>query len=283
MNAGTTLGSMATASGSTAIFAIDTTGIQLLGYKDILSSATTIAAPKDGTSVPKSNEATLSWAPLTGALTYDYQYSLNADYSNKTNPADIDGTSVVVGGLDAGTKYYWRVRSATPVISPWVKGSFITSLGNPALTSPSAFDQAAASVNPSFSWNAVPGAVSYELQVSDNPFYANAWVKKPLEHTVWMWEDTLEYATTYYWRVKAYSTGTESKWTEGTFTTIPEPTEAAAPVINVQTPPATQAPAPAPVIIPTPIASGYLWAIIIIGAVLVIALIVLIVRTRRVV
>jgi len=117
--------------------------------------------------------------------------------------------------------------------------------------------------------------------------------------------------TTYYWRVRADATGPiYSPWSAVRSFTIGTLPEAAAPVIIRQPPPAPvievppapeivlqppdiilpapPAPTPAPEIVipaapaPAPaVPSWAIYAIIIIGAVLVIALIVLIMRTRR--
>lgn len=71
-------------------------------------------------------------------------------------------------------------------------------------------------------------------------------------------------------------------WVTGMFTTGARPVDVAPPVEIVPPPPA-----PPAEVIEIPVAPaippGLLWAVIAIGAVLVIALIVLIVRTRRVV
>ncbi|MHC4501171.1 MAG: hypothetical protein ACYS21_18910, partial [Planctomycetota bacterium] len=119
--------------------------------------------------------------------------------------------------------------------------------------------------------------------------------------------------TTYYWRVRLAADGpVYSPWSTVRSFTIGSLPEAAEPVIIQQPPapvievpptpeiiiqapeivlppsPPAPAPAPAPEIVippapapPAPITPAYIWAIIIIGAVLVIALIILIVRTRR--
>lgn len=101
---------------------------------------------------------------------------------------------------------------------------------------------------------------------------------------------------TYYWRVRVNEEGpVQSPWSDTWSFTIeeaeapppvtveevppPEVTvELPPPEVKVEVPPLVEVP-PAP----APIAPAYIWAIIIIGAILVIALIVLIVRTRRVV
>jgi len=105
-------------------------------------------------------------------------------------------------------------------------------------------------------------------------------VKKPLTHTVWTWDEDLQYSTTYYWRVRAVVGTVTSGWTEASFTTMAKPVPPQPPIVipPANPPPIINIPpAPAPVYT-TP---AYLWAVIIIGAILVIAVIVLIVRTRR--
>jgi len=109
--------------------------------------------------------------------------------------------------------------------------------------------------------------------------------------------------TTYYWRVRVDSTESRSGWSEvRTLVVADEPVRATpAPVkieipptpkielpqpkVSITVPPPTQVkipPAPPPPPQPAPITPAYIWATIIIGAVLIIALIILIVRTRRV-
>ena len=114
--------------------------------------------------------------------------------------------------------------------------------------------------------------------------------------------------TTYYWKVRVNSAGpVKSAWSDVRSFTIGELPEQLEPVI-IQQPPAPvisvppapsitieppeivlpPQPAPPPDIVipaapaaPAPITPAYIWAIIIIGAILVIALVVLIIRTRR--
>jgi len=114
--------------------------------------------------------------------------------------------------------------------------------------------------------------------------------------------------TTYYWKVRVSSTGpVKSAWSEVRsfdIGALPEQVEPViveqppAPVISVPPAPAITitppeivlppAPAPPPDIVipsppaaPAPITPAFIWAIVIIGAILVIALVVLIIRTRR--
>jgi len=103
---------------------------------------------------------------------------------------------------------------------------------------------------------------------------------------------TLERGATYFWRVRAIEP-VEGDWsTIANFTVAEEAPAPPDPVVVTTTQPpdiiVEIPPAPPATVIEIPpapaaeeIAPAYIWAIIIIGAVLVIAVIVLIVRTRR--
>ena len=106
--------------------------------------------------------------------------------------------------------------------------------------------------------------------------------------------DDLVPGVTYYWRVKV-TDPVESPWSEARSFTVAEADAPApvaiqpaapAPEITVEVPAAPAVTLPAPVVqIPEmapAIPSSLLWAVVVIGAILVIALIVLIVRTRKV-
>ena len=92
----------------------------------------------------------------------------------------------------------------------------------------------------------------------------------------------LEWDTDYYWRVMATVDGEDYDWSTGAFRIMaePEPEPEPTPPVII-TPPADPTP---PVVLPAapaPITPGWIYAIIGVGAVLVIAVIVLIVTTRR--
>jgi hypothetical protein len=221
-------------------------------------------------------------------------------YSPATGTGALDNLSVIIPatGLQPGTTYYWAVYSIAPLTSALSEvRSFTVKPGAaavPIIGAP-ANGGTIDTTKPAFSWSPVSGVTMYQFQISEGtafaaPIYdsqvANAGVQLPL--TV-----TLEQGKTYFWRVRGLLPIAGDWSTIANFTVAlppapaPAPTppvvvqQMPAPVINIPaSPPATQItipPAPAEKVInPT-----YIWAIIIIGAVLVIAVIVLIVRTRR--
>jgi hypothetical protein len=191
----------------------------------------------------------------------------------------------------------------------------LASLAAPTLTAPG-LGATNTSLSPAFSWGAVTGATGYEFQLSDNANFVLPIVnltggEAALVVPFYKYVSELDYDTTYYWRVKAldvefvdFVISNTSAWATNVFTTEEE-VEPEVPVwtcpqcgLTFETREGLEAhctsahpPAEPPVIEPivevitpaeTPITPAWIYAIIAVGAVLVIAVIVLIVRTRRV-
>jgi hypothetical protein len=147
-------------------------------------------------------------------------------------------------------------------------------------------------VSPAFSWSPIGGATSYKFELSTNAaFVSTVYDAEVLSAGAQLPSVmTLERGKQYFWRVKALAPS-EGEWsTVANFVVAEEEAPAPPPVVIEQTPaPVINIPAAPPaqqIVIPAPepakvISPAYIWAIIIIGAVLVIAVIVLIVRTRR--
>jgi len=161
------------------------------------------------------------------------------------------------------------------------------------------------SLTPTFGWGAVADADGYYFEFADNANFVLPLVRLDgdvgrLLVTAYAYVGELPYTTAYYWRVKAVS-GTigagdlvESGWASAVFITKDEPVEPTPPVVVQEAPELPDIIITQPdiiiespdIIVPlpaeTPITPGWIYVIIGVGAVLVIALIVLIVRTRRV-
>ena len=201
----------------------------------------------------------------------------------------------IIFTLLANTQYTWKARGSDQVSndgldSPWsdeytlsvqAGGAVVETQYGPQLQGP-IHGATSVSVNPGFSWAPIFGATLYEfilaldagltLTVEDTPAYVST---PSFQVPV----GTLEYDTTYFWGVKA-TEPVESAQSVGTFQTMS---------IDVFTCPfcgdtfttagaldshiAAVHPAGTP---------AYMWAIIVIGAVLMIAVIMLIMKTRRV-
>jgi len=289
-----------------------TAGPSIYSVKDTVVVVPAITAPAANGQVASNSNFT--WAAVATAfpgVKYDVQVAYDAAFANPIINTTQTGTLLVPAAntLQQGQTYYWRVRvgAGNPLASKWSPATkFSVQLSNPTydITGGGLRLQPAAGatnvpLKPVFQWAAITGAQSYDLQVSDNPVFVNPLdAQTGLNTNVWTFTKELENGKTYYWRVRAVSaSGVASEWVSSAFTTATEAVDepgdpGTAPVITITQPAApiiTITQPAAPVITITqagdsdaPTTPVSVWVLIVIGAVLIIAVIVLIVRTRRV-
>jgi photosystem II stability/assembly factor-like uncharacterized protein len=231
------------------LWSIDTTNTRLMTFTDTLTVPVTQTSP-DNTASGTGNlidhnvrNVSLDWETLEGATSYQWQLDYDTDFSSVPSGFEDNtkASSVRLPTLESDTTYYWRVRANTPVLSPWSeKWSFTTSLDAEAIALRLESPEAGASgvpVKPVFQWNSVAGADAYELLVSaDADFSSPSIIKKDdyaLSATAWQCDLSLDYDTTYYWKVRATNASTHSAWsavsafiTESPPTAVPEVTTA---------------------------------------------------------
>jgi hypothetical protein len=117
-----------------------------------------------------------------------------------------------------------------------------------------------------FSWAPMAGVTEYELVIATDAALTQPVAGTPVTLSTTAYGPvTLEYSTDYYYAVRA-TAPTSSVQSIGSFRTMISPEKVAPPVVVEQ----------------PQISPAWIWAVVIIGALLVIAVIVLIVRTRRV-
>jgi len=250
----------------------------------------------------------VSWNSVPGAWSYSLLWDTRPDFQTATMAGPINAPVTYSAiTVPAGATIYWMVRVNTPLYSPWsAVWNFMTELaiGGPNAPVPEGaiaggtlcggYD---APLHPVFQWSSAVGATGYEFQLSKDVAFTNLIVDHTGDaalgniNTYVLNNVALDYSTTYYWKVRAISATSYTDWCPiQAFTTMDKPTTAPPPVtITQQAAPQITVPLPATtstqIIITQPatkeINPTYIWAIIIIGAVLVIAVVVLIVRTRR--
>jgi len=278
--------------GTNVLWALDDNApTELWTYEDFLAAPVIKSSPPDSTGIDDTDKAWLSWEELNGADEYELKYTTDSHFRvSIVTISDLDDTEERIGdgvpdedlALDDGTMYYWKVKVTEPLLSRWsTVWNFTTKLAPVDRTVEWMPENGAQDViiRPSFGWTRVDSATSYELELADNPDFTNP-IKATTTINSWKCDTDLSYSTTYYWRVQALKGSVVvSSWRSGAFTTMAEP---APPVEVTPAPPAPEITLPAPqVIMPEAATPGWVWAIIGIGAALVIAVIVLIIRTRR--
>ena len=289
----------------------------------LAAAGPTLSLPPDEMNVPANRETgigynvILTWAQQSRATSYELDIAYDGDFSqvlvdgSTVANADLLDTVIQSTGplaleLVPGITYYWRVKAVAPLDSPWSEAwSFtvqtltaaqqaleppeVEEVLEPVVSGP-AFGADDTSTKPTFTWTAVAGA-TYEFVLAeelglDDPFEIIDY-SATCDINAHVAREDLKYSTTYHWRVRAITADATGDWVRGIFTTAaapPEPVEPAEPVIIEQKPAEeiyiTMPAAPSPVQV---IPDWALYTIIVVGAVLVISVIVLIVRTRRVV
>jgi hypothetical protein len=176
-------------------------------------SAPVLTSPSYGETVSTLTPR-LEWNASSGATEYgiqvatDYRFTnLVVDQTGITNLYyDIPG-----GSLSWGTRYYWRANASNSFgsTSSWSSYRYFqTAVGPPNTPEP---------ISPgttiTFTWSAPSGATKYYLQVNTDPAFTGTSLFDGEVGNVTSKEVTgLTMGTTYYWRVKAGSTGGWSDW-----------------------------------------------------------------------
>jgi hypothetical protein len=152
----------------------------------------------------------------------DWLFRSNVRYATVTT-----SQWTVSPALGNNTLYYWRVRAKNCGIGPWsVVRSFRTAPcvtpAAPTLVSPSN-GAIFAYFAPLLNWNDASGAISYDVQVSQDSTFV--WIARSATVTTSQWtvSPCLAYNTYYYWRVRAKNAcGTFGPWSAvWSFKTLP--------------------------------------------------------------
>jgi hypothetical protein len=141
--------------------------------------APTALAPANGSSVQ--TPFTISWSAVSdpsGLLGYNWQVSSSSSFATiaKQDSVNDPGTQATVSGLAAGT-YFWRVQAVSGafVQGPWsqpqsftITGVAAGTPGTPALGPTVGYSTFHPYESITFTWSAVPDAVSYFLMYSND-------------------------------------------------------------------------------------------------------------------
>jgi hypothetical protein len=185
-----------------------------------------LVSPSNGAGGVSTTPA-LDWSDVTNAATYGVQVATDSAFANVVASSSVAASTwTVADPLAFGTTHYWRVRSQRDcgAVSAWSAArSFGTCSGPaaPTLVSP-ASGATNASLTVLLDWNAVTGALSYEIQVATDSSFSNV-VRgtSGLTATQWTVSPGLSASTTYYWRVRALTSCGVGAWSATrSFTTL---------------------------------------------------------------
>ncbi|MFC1953817.1 WD40/YVTN/BNR-like repeat-containing protein, partial [Chloroflexota bacterium] len=261
--------------GSPQLYSIDSRTRHLDTYTDKASmSGPTLVSPEDGATVSintasgKAYDITYIFNRYSSSYVKDAELQISADADfNAIVHTGIYGTStsVLAGATDIttdtvakvigpfandgdglveylpGATYYWRVRTTTPLNTVWseTRSFTVDSLEDPFAVAGPVVGASDVSILPTLTWAKYDGAIHYELSLSEDPSFAIPEWSHNVDNAFYVLDaatETLDYSTSYYWRVRGVTgeTYTEGKtivvpagpWITGVFTTMAEPVEA---------------------------------------------------------
>lgn len=181
---------------------------------------------------------TANWGAAGGAASYKLDVSTSpsfATFVSGYNNKDVGNvTSSVVSGLAAGTTYYYRVRAFSVSVSSGNSNVIIqATLGTPLATAATSVTQTGFTAT----WGAATAATGYQLDVaSDSGFttFVTGYNNRDVAAAASLAINGLTPGTPYYYRVRAYNTGSTST-NSATITLATLPATPAIPVAKAAT------------------------------------------------
>ena len=168
-----------------------------------------------------SNSATLSWTAVSGAMSYDVDYSNSSVWINAATATT--NTSVNLSGLSSGSYYQWRIRTnCSSTSSQYRQAAFNTLCGTPSglTTSNVTYNSATLNWSPVFNAN-YNYTAQYKQSNSSSWTSVNGYSFTPNEVSSALMG--LSPSTGYDWRVVANCPGSQSNYAQASFTTPSQP------------------------------------------------------------
>ncbi|HEV2889962.1 MAG TPA: Ig-like domain-containing protein [Frankiaceae bacterium] len=177
---------------------------------------TTLVAPPAGETV--GGNPTFTWTPVPGAAKYRVQVSRSEIFDSTVYSADTYNvhatptTALPVGQL------YWRVAptDGSSGVGTYVSSTFTRVWAEaPSLTAPADTATLTYPDDPLlFTWDALPGAKTYNIQIDDDPEFINPIVSTGTNNTSYTVADPQTSGQTFYWHVQGVADGVVSPWSD---------------------------------------------------------------------
>jgi hypothetical protein len=196
----------------------------------------------------------LQWEPATDATMYEWEIGTGPElkvdggfislwahaqflqyWAGATDTARFTNGEAIQGCLPTdvdGEKYYWHVRVVEPFQSPWSETWSFTTMPTSTAERPMLTNPANGETNvprrPAFTWTQAVGAEEYELTVWECANAGSPVIEKTGDNAVtglfYQATQDLKYDTNYCWQVTAIG-GNNPSSAAGTFTTLAAPVE----------------------------------------------------------
>jgi Metallo-peptidase family M12B Reprolysin-like/Secretion system C-terminal sorting domain/Bacterial pre-peptidase C-terminal domain/Fibronectin type III domain len=163
--------------------------------------------------------ATVLWATVAGATSYDVDYKLSTSGTWTNAVAGTISTSINLTGLASGFLYDWRVRANCAGGSSAYAQSQFTTIPPAGCNTPTGLSSTGITVSAAtVSWTAAGGAVSYAVDYKANS--SATWISAATATTGTSVNlSGLSASTLYDWRVRTNCSGSNSAYVQAQFTT----------------------------------------------------------------
>lgn len=165
----------------------------------------------------------VTWSAVTGAATYDVRIATDAGFNNIVAfQNDLAATTFGYAGLVTNQKYFWQVlaKNAEGTSAFSSAFGFTTLLAQATLAAP-VNNATQIPLNTTLSWNAVPGATLYHVQVATNANFSTIIFENELVAGLSVALNNLNGKTNYFFRVHGYNASNEGPFSNANmFTTV---------------------------------------------------------------
>ena len=180
------------------------------------SDAVNGRSPADGNSTWDTTP-TFSWDAVPGAAEYELRIAdSSAELASATSIRVTTGsTHTPVSALTIGQAHYWQVRAkdGTGQFGEWSEAHSLRVESNAVNGQNPADGSSTTDTTPTFSWDTVPGAAGYELQLADSLAGVETAQTQHVTDTSYTVSSVLAKGQTHYWRVRAKDgTGQYGAW-----------------------------------------------------------------------
>lgn len=196
------------------VWTIDTANDAIYYFTDTLYEAIPVLdSPLDGATIALGacdcvDHLSLSWSRLPEATIYEAAIYLDSDCTQRVWLGNSDSTSIMLEDnsiqLISGSTYYWRVRTVTPLKSPWSEPrSFTIGVGHVQAISPVGGTSDMPVSDIGFSWTSASSATEYEFTLSQNADLTDPIATARVSSSAYTYAGTLDYDTSYFWGIRS--------------------------------------------------------------------------------
>jgi hypothetical protein len=206
------------------LFVLAVTGSLLAGVLPLASAtvaeAAVLSPPKltsPASSASVSANPVLAWAAVTDAVKYRVELSTEASFSPLLSGYPVTTQELRYAPPDELPRgeIHWRVAAmnAAGALSDYATGSFVKGFGNaPHVLTPADGKEFTFPTEPvMFSWDALPGAASYQLEIDDADDFVGA-TSYTTKNTAYVLTEPVTVNQSFYWRVRGVSGSLSSEW-----------------------------------------------------------------------